>query len=248
MGCACGDLAEKLKKEKNCKIFGLEYNKESVEKCVDKHVFESVLQFDLNELSPSSFPEYVGKFDYVVFGDILEHLLYPSEILKICISYLKLKNDDVTKSGKIIISLPNLAHASIKANLLLNDFTRTPLGILDNTHLHFFTCHTIADFLAETGFDIENIFYTTLPFDGYQPHKLSELPVEIADFIKKDPHSKIFQYVLLCTPCPSVSRQILDIKLSSLKVDATSSTLVFKIKRFIMTKCPQIIKYLEKFR
>lgn len=65
MGCACGDLAEKLKKEKNCKIFGLEYNKESVEKCVKKNVFESVLQFDLNELSYTSFPEFVGKFDYI---------------------------------------------------------------------------------------------------------------------------------------------------------------------------------------
>ena len=248
MGCACGDLAEKLKKEKNCKIFGLEYNKESVEKCVKKNVFESVLQFDLNELSYTSFPEFVGKFDYIIFGDILEHLLSPKDILKISLKYLKTSSDGVISGGKLLISLPNLGHASIKTNLLLNDFTRTPLGILDNTHLHFFTCHNIAEFLAEIGLDIENIFYTTLPFDGYQPHKISELPVEIADFITNDPHSKIFQYVLLCVPCPSVSKHMLDIKLTSLKVDISRPTLVFKIKRFIMNQCPQIIKYVEKFR
>lgn len=130
MGCACGDLAEQLVKIKNCKIYGLEYNPESVEKCRSLNIFEEVNQFDLNKLSNSSFTQYVGKFDYVILGDILEHLLSPSTVLTISKTYLKTE-------GLFVISLPNLSHASIKANLLLNDFTRTPLGILDNTHLHF---------------------------------------------------------------------------------------------------------------
>ena len=241
MGCACGDLAEKLVKLKNCKVCGLEYNPESVKKCISKNIFEEVRQFDLNNLNEQSLTQYNHRFDYVVFGDVLEHLLAPSQTLKCSINYLK-------DGGKCIVSLPNLSHASIKANLLLNDFTRTPLGILDSTHLHFFTYRTIAAFLAENNLDIVQIAYTVLPIDGYQPHKVSELPPQIAEFIVKDPHSAVFQYILLCTPRPGISASELEEKLKNLDVIAKKENSVFKIKRFLMTKFPNTIKYLEKIR
>lgn len=248
MGCACGDLAEQLVKLKNCTVYGVEYNVESIKKCISKNIFSEITQFDLNNLTKTSFPNYINKFDYIIFGDILEHLLSPNKVLETSLQYLKGTNKTGPK-GNILISLPNLSHASIKANLLLNDFTRTPLGILDKTHLHFFTYKTIAQLLSDTKLNVNCIDYTTLPFDGYQPHKLSELPKEINKFITNDVHSSIFQYVLSCTPDQNVSVSSLQKKLSALNasMNAKQNT-TYKIKRFIMTKYPQIIKYLEKLR
>lgn len=241
IGCACGDLAEQLHISKKCTVYGLEFNPDSVEKCIAKKVFREVRQFDLNTLTESSFPEYKQKFDCCILGDVLEHLQNPDDVLKTAVSYLK-------KDGIVIISLPNLSHASIKANLLLNDFTRTPLGILDKTHLHFFTYKNIAELLNKCNLGIKDMACTSLPADGYQPHKISELPATVADFILADPHSFVFQYILACQNTGESSFQDTLSQLEKLTVSPTGNSLLFRIKRFIMTKCPFLIKYIEKIR
>lgn len=241
MGCACGDLAEQLHIRKKCTVYGLEFNPSSVAKCIQKKVFAQVRQFDLNTLAESSFPEFKQKFDYCILGDVLEHLQNPDDVLKTAASYLK-------KDGVVIISLPNLSHASIKANLLLNDFTRTPLGILDKTHLHFFTYKNIAELLYKCSLDIKDMAYTSLPADGYQPHKISELPAAVADFILEDPHSSVFQYILVCQHAGETSFRNLLARLKRLDAAPAKSAFLFRIKRFIMTKCPFLIKYIERLR
>lgn len=241
MGCACGDLAEQLSKRKKCTVYGVEYNTESVEICKQKNIFRQIRQFDLNTLTESCFPEYRQKFDYCILGDVLEHLQNPAHVLKITASYIK-------KDGHIIVSLPNLAHASIKANLLLDDFTRTPLGILDKTHLHFFTYKNIAELLSACGLGLEQISYTSLPADGYQPHKTEELPAAVADFILKDSHSHVFQYILSCKAEKYTSYEDTLSQLKQLSVPALKASLLFKAKRLVMTKFPFLIKYIEKIR
>lgn len=242
MGCACGDLAAKLVREKSCDVYGLEYNEESVAQCRKLNVFEQIRQFDLNRLAEDSFPQYREKFDYVILGDVLEHLYNPPAVLKIAAGYLK--------SGKyLLISLPNLAHASIKANLLLNDFSYTELGILDKTHLRFFTYRSIASLLANAGLDISQIEYTTLPADGYQPHSLSELPEPLQDFILQDKHSAVFQYVLKCRTAKNASVVELEEMLNSFaKPSLPPATWLFRLKRLMLTKFSGLIKYIEKLR
>lgn len=246
VGCACGDLAKELHKYNKCKVYGLEYNQESVEKCKKLGVFEEVSQTDLNLLKKSSFSKYKNKFDYIIFGDVLEHTYCPEKILDIIKSYLK-------SDGKILISIPNLAHASIKANLLFDDFTYTEIGILDKTHVRFFTYKSIAKLISDASLIIEEINYTTLPEDGYQPHKFSELPKTMQEYILKDPHSFVFQYVLKCGFSSKFKTDLLKtntIFAQNMKVDKTNiiPTPLFKLKRLIITKLSWLIKYIEKIR
>ncbi len=75
-------------------------------------------------------------FDVIVCADILEHLYYPEKVLDFLVRSC-LKND-----GIMIISLPNVAHISVRAGILMGRFSYTESGILDKTHLHLYTCKT----------------------------------------------------------------------------------------------------------
>lgn len=239
IGCATGALASKLANLKQCQVYGLEFNPESVKICRQKKVFTQVSEFNLNNINTQSFPQYKGKFDYIVCADVLEHLTHPEQTLNILQTYL-------APNGKIIISLPNIAHASIKTNLLLNDFSYTDIGILDRTHLRFFTYKSIAKLLTDSGLNIIKAHFITLPLDGWQPHKLSELPPAIAKFIEQDAHSHIMQYIVLCSCSKSKYKHNLNM-LNTPKQTATNS---FKqqIKRFLVNKTPYLLKTIEKIR
>lgn len=241
-GCACGDLARALHERKNCRVWGMEYQAKSVDVCQKSGIFEDVRQQDLNRLTAETFPEYAGRFDCIICGDVLEHLSDPDAVLKILCSYLK-------TDGELLVSLPNVAHGSIKANLLLNDFTYTPLGILDRTHLHFYTWGSMAAFLAGCGVQITAARTVVMPLDGWQPHKLAELPAEIAAFIAADKHSYVMQYVMRCRlqSGASVSANLRILDKSAL--DKTQkANIMFKIKRLVMTKMPFVLQYLEAWR
>lgn len=238
VGCACGGLAEKLAKEKLCRVYGLEYNAKSVAVCKKLKVFEEIWQQDLNKVSSKDYPEYVNKFDYIVCADVLEHLQRPDIVLRILKQWLK-------PEGAFVISLPNVAHASMKTNLLLNDFTYTDIGILDKTHIHFYTYKSIARLLADSGIKIMRVSAVTMPLDGWQPHRLSELPPETAAFIKKDIHSHIMQYVMLCSPDKRGAVRHNIKMFDSLKVSSASKRL-FQIKRFVVVKMPVILKLMER--
>lgn len=241
-GCACGALAQALNRDKGCKVHGLDYNPESVAYGKSLGVFERVECCDLNNLTAAGFPEYAGAFDYVVCGDVLEHLINPAAALAVLKTYLR-------PDGEMIISLPNVAHGSIKANLLLDDFTYTDLGILDKTHLHFYTWRSITVFLAENGLEIAEAQAVTLPLDGWQPHTLKELPSPVADYIRADKHSYIMQYVMRCRLKKSAAATVNMHKLDALALDKNEkANIMFRIKRQVITKFPFLLKYLEILR
>jgi predicted SAM-dependent methyltransferase len=84
-------------------------------------------------------------FDYIIFADVLEHLRNPQEVLQ---AAKQLLADD----GHLLISVPNMAHGDIIMNLLDNNFFYTPLGLLDDTHIHFFTYKSMRKMLSDCGY------------------------------------------------------------------------------------------------
>ncbi len=106
-----------------------------------------------------------GKFDYVIAGDLIEHLRDPWGLIKNLAKVLK-------PNGKVIVSIPNVAHVSNIYNLLNCRWDYEDEGLLDRTHLRFFTRETMVAMFEEAGFSIEACEY----------RKLS-LPEKIARFI-----------------------------------------------------------------
>lgn len=191
IGCACGDLGAALQSTKEqIALYGMEYNAESIGIAMQTGAYEKIWQLDLNTSNLQEFAEHANSFDYIIFGDVLEHILYPQEVLQQFIQLLK-------PNGKLLLSLPNIAHASIKANLLVDNFDYTEIGLLDKTHIKFFTHKSIVTFLTAIHLKIEWCKVTVTDILGHQPtNPYPELSLSTKYFIFKDYHSFVVQYVM----------------------------------------------------
>jgi 2-polyprenyl-3-methyl-5-hydroxy-6-metoxy-1,4-benzoquinol methylase len=84
------------------------------------------------------------KFDVILFADVLEHLADPLQVLRFYLGFLK-------PNGRIVVSLPNIACWDRRLALLFGHFDYSDSGIMDRTHLRFFTFRTARALLAEAG-------------------------------------------------------------------------------------------------
>ncbi len=213
VGCACGDLGISLREVKQAIVYGFEYNSESIKIAWKTNAYTEINQLNIDNLTEADFPQYKKKFDYVVCGDVLEHLRFPQDTLKILKTYLK--ND-----GYLIASIPNVAHTSIKSNLLVNDFTYTPLGLLDETHIHLFTYKSIADALSKVGLKIEACNWTLQSKQAWQPNNPYPLLSEdIKKFLFEDWHSFVCQYVVKLYPTRDKAEELLSYNLQKLSIN-----------------------------
>ena len=100
-----------------------------------------------------------GPFDVIVYGDVLEHLVDPLRIL------VELDRS-LAPGGFVVISVPNIAHLWIRLLLLFGRFDYLDRGILDHSHLRFFTERSLRAMLADAGLLIER--FTATPAPLYQ--------------------------------------------------------------------------------
>ncbi len=141
-GCANGYISRRLV-ERGCHVIGLEVDGAVAEQA--KAFCEQVIVVDLN--CPSWKNSLTTKFDTVLFGDVLEHLIDPEKVLREAAHLL-------SPNGQVIVCLPNVAHWTIRLQLLSGKFAYTETGILDATHLRFYTPQTARELLQRAGYDI----------------------------------------------------------------------------------------------
>ncbi len=89
-------------------------------------------------------------FDYIIFADVLEHLRDPEKMLKRLAPYLK-------ENGKYLCSVPNILNKHVISNLLMGELEYQDAGILDRTHLRFFTLDSITKAFKRCGFEIAQL-------------------------------------------------------------------------------------------
>jgi 2-polyprenyl-3-methyl-5-hydroxy-6-metoxy-1,4-benzoquinol methylase len=94
----------------------------------------------------------------VLLLDVLEHLRHPEQILNDCRPFLK-------PNGHLIVSVPNIANISVRLMLLFGMFHYTERGILDKTHVRFFTRKTARQFLETNGYRIVSQKMTIIPLE-----------------------------------------------------------------------------------
>ena len=142
VGCASGKLAERLRKEKNCFVAGIEFDRALVEKAEAK--CDKFIRADISTLKELPFPK--NSFDYIVFADVLEHLINPDEVLRRFRDYLR-------DTGFILLSIPNIAYWQIRLRLLFGNFNYDH-PLLDGGHFRFFTLASSRRLLEGCGYKI----------------------------------------------------------------------------------------------
>lgn len=103
--------------------------------------------------------ELAGKqYDCIVCADVLEHLRDPARTLGICLGLLK-------QGGSLVASVPNIAHNGVIISLLQGRFDYTDVGLLDNTHIHFFSRQSFREMAVQQGFAVayEEATYVDVP-------------------------------------------------------------------------------------
>lgn len=152
IGCGSGQTLEMLKKKHFCaETMGIELFATAADEARTR--VDTVYCMDVEK---SPLPEQIGKFDLILLLDVLEHLIDPWTFLR------RLKEEHLAVGGKIIISLPNARHFSLILPLLRGRFDYAERGILDKTHLRFFTKDSASKLLKSAYLDIETIKPTSL--------------------------------------------------------------------------------------
>jgi 2-polyprenyl-3-methyl-5-hydroxy-6-metoxy-1,4-benzoquinol methylase len=190
VGAATGYVAELLG-ERGCKVTGIEVDPDAARKA-EEHC-ERVITGDIENLDLQA---ELGEasFDVIVFGDVLEHLKEPLEVLKRFKPFL-------SPEGYVVASIPNVAHGSVRLALLQGKFRYQSLGLMDDTHLRFFTRETVEQMFTDAGFVITELNRTRLGMFNTEVEVDRELlPRGIVKEIQNSPESQTYQFVFKAYP------------------------------------------------
>jgi SAM-dependent methyltransferase len=208
-GCYEGMVAGLLF-ERGCTVTGIELDRQAAE--MARNVCDRVIVADIEEIDLlGEFKE--ERFDVGLFGDVLEHLQDPGKVL---VQMRQL----LAPGGFIVISVPNIAHASIRLMLLGGNFDYSEFGILDDTHVQFFTYDSIKTLLDSCGYMVEVVDPAEVVIS---PVRLQEEldPLGVGDLKQitealSDWKSTAFQYVVRAFPADDFEQVI---KLCDSKVE-----------------------------
>jgi len=177
-------------REVGCRVWGVEYDPEAAK--IAGEWCEDVIVGDIEQLDLEG--ALGRRFDAILFLDILEHLKDPLRVLR---SALDLLSD----RGHVVISLPNVAHAAMRAQLLSGHFSYTPTGLLDATHLRFFDPTSVQQFLRDAGLAILDEDRVRFPIDGTEiAVSLDELAPGLAERLAIDPEADSYQFLFIAAP------------------------------------------------
>ena len=196
-GCATGYMSQVLKSRKGCTVTGIEISPEAGE--LAKEHCDRVIIGDAEQLD---YDELLGKqrFDAILFVDVLEHLKEPSVVLERIRPFL-------SRRGAVVASIPNIAHGSVRLALLAGEFRYRKLGLLDDTHLRFFTREGVQDMFEGAGFVISNWLAHRVDIDRTEV-RFPELPMSdsLRDWLSKDPETSVYQFVIRAVPSTAANQ------------------------------------------
>jgi SAM-dependent methyltransferase len=145
-----------------------------------------------------------GPFDAIVYGDVLEHLADPLRALRAV-------NHGLAGKGLVVVSVPNVAHLWVRLSLLLGRFDYGDRGILDRTHLRFFTRRSFLALLTQAGLAVDALHVTPVPLPLVVPERLQGGWLRVTHALSARaargwPGGLGYQFVAVCRPAPRVLR------------------------------------------
>lgn len=146
VGCGEGWFAKVAAEQKDLEAWGVDFNEQSID--VASGILHKALCGDINQLLTDIPDNY---FDCIVFNDLLEHIMDPYKLL------VDIKKK-LSPEGVIVASIPNLRYFRVLGQLLLKkDFKYAKKGVLDETHMRFFTQKSINRMFEEAGYHVQTL-------------------------------------------------------------------------------------------
>ncbi|MCB0330869.1 MAG: class I SAM-dependent methyltransferase [Bdellovibrionales bacterium] len=147
IGCSVGILGKALEEKKGCEVIGIDRDPHAIEIAE-----QNITRAEVADISdPDVFqqfsqnPNFQQGFDHVLFSDVLENLEDPRKVLAAVKPLLR-------EGGSILISVPNIAHASVRLALLQGHFDYAEEGVLDRAHRHYFTYDSLRKTIEKAGY------------------------------------------------------------------------------------------------
>ncbi|MGG3309170.1 methyltransferase domain-containing protein [Paenibacillus lautus] len=208
-GPAEGYMTEYLKKSLKCEVYCLEIDEQSAQKASE--FCDKMIIADLND------PEWLkqiednfGTFDYIVFADVLEHLIRPEKVLR-TVTDLLLKDN-----GKALISLPHIGHTAVIMDLMEGKFEYRDTGLLDRTHLNFFTRANVEKLLQDAG--LTPIKWHNVCMHPEQTELKSNydsIPLHVQEYLKNKIDAHVYQFITVSEKLSRVREAGIDSESSS---------------------------------
>ena len=191
VGCATGYMAKVLAEQFGCSITGIELDGEaasSAQRFCQRVIVGDVESLDCEQTFDGD------SFDVVICADVLEHLRDPGATLARLRKLL-------APSGYLIASIPNIAHVSVITELIRGHFDYRPLGLLDSTHLRFFTRETLYACFEAAGMTITHLERLTLEPEATEFRtELARFSPEVVELLRSGEESTTYQFVVVARP------------------------------------------------
>lgn len=242
IGCGAGDLGQYLRNEKRCYVIGMDYSTDSL--AVAKEKLDATLQIDLNTQQPHNIVNEL--FDVIVMADILEHIHTPEAVLQSAEKCLK-------PEGKVLISIPNAGYVGALLSLYDDSWQYREEGILDRTHIRFYTYKSTLELLADNGFDgtICDRVIRDL-WDSEFTQRMDNQTDGVRDWLLAKPEGATYQFIIEARPvtqqysfspippAPSMSEQHIVKLYWQTKTGATFTPKQSALQRGVMGKSSQL--------
>jgi 2-polyprenyl-3-methyl-5-hydroxy-6-metoxy-1,4-benzoquinol methylase len=193
VGCASGVQTRILSRDLHCKVTGIELNSEAAAAAAEfceRIITGSFETLDLDVLLAGK------RFDIVTFADVLEHLYDPEAALRKAIPLLK-------PEGYVLASIPNIVHMAIILDMAHGLFDYREYGLLDDTHIRFFTLKNIHGTFEKAGLKIVDVQRAEAAIENafLGIHPISDEDKAFVEYIKRNNAEWwTFQFVVKALP------------------------------------------------
>ncbi|MCB2070983.1 MAG: methyltransferase domain-containing protein, partial [Ottowia sp.] len=135
-----------------------------------------------------------GQYDIIVCADVLEHVRNADAVVSACTGLL-------APGGRLLLSIPNAGYAGLVAELMSGEFRYRKEGLLDETHVRFFTQNTLTRFLQENRWVAES--FSTIVRQLTQSEfrvAFDALPPAVARYLLAMPNALTYQFIVVARP------------------------------------------------
>jgi glycosyltransferase involved in cell wall biosynthesis len=155
VGCGEGFFAEQLHNNGN-EVTGIDALESPIHVASMRDYYQTDLQLGLGHVA-SQLRERV--FDKVLILDVLEHLNHPERVLRDIFPLIR------PSGGTVVVSVPNVANIFVRLSLLFGKFDYADRGIMDRTHVRFYTRKSARELLESNGYRIVSEYFSIIPLD-----------------------------------------------------------------------------------